>query len=401
MRLIDVWNSTLSRARNIGRIFFDPLYVLRRQAERGVERLGQVEARSDQPMPDSSSPSSPPSSSPNQLPDRSTSSLQSPTTDSQLRTKPDRLRKAASRITLRRISQTEKTVHLPSPPSHPSAPSHQAQLDPFLGKEIQRRGRYQFQKKLDQNNLDLPQTNPVSSTYTRYEGRTQGTQTVWINVYELSPKEFSPDEITERKQKFERINHLRLQPDRGKDFRLVSLREAIADQKEPYCYLITDPIEHGITLREYLSSQPTSQKQMSPERVRQVLDQVLQTLRFLHTQVYDPIYKQWGLVHGNISFDSLWIVEHQSVSDSNRPGFWIYVTDLALWEDLFRAPAQTEQKQKQLTPKRDLHALGEVAKELLKPDSNNNSMNEQKLQSDDKNLNLENLELFIQQLIDS
>jgi hypothetical protein len=90
---------------------------------------------------------------------------------------------------------------------------------------------------------------------------------------------------------------------------------------------------------------------------------VLQTLLHLHQQeiVLPSGQRQFGLVHGNLSLDSLLWVEY-------GPRQWfVYLTDLALWERLFDPPT-AELFNFTVTPatvERDLIALGEMGYTLL------------------------------------
>jgi serine/threonine protein kinase len=175
-----------------------------------------------------------------------------------------------------------------------------------------------------------------------------------IKEYLLPEGEFNDKEVNERKDKFEELTNVNLKNKGGQDFRLVVPYDAIAPRDERRCYLITQPINNAITLREYLKqlNSPLNSKQ-----VREVLKQVLQTLWFLHTQKVrlpngEVLY---GLAHGNLSLDSLLIVTHNQQ-------FFIYLCDLALWEDLFKSPTA---KITVHSPEQDLQDLGRLSLYLL------------------------------------
>jgi serine/threonine protein kinase len=184
---------------------------------------------------------------------------------------------------------------------------------------------------------------------------------ILIKEYLLPERDFNKQEARERKEKFERLASLNLKNGGGQDFRLVSPWDAIAPPNEKRCYLIIEPPIHNcITLREYLLRNGP----MTPQQVREVLYQVLQTLWFLHTQKLrissDEV--QQGLPHGNLSLDSLAIATNNQPTAFNEPQFFIYVSDLALWEDLFKPPTV---KIINHLPEQDLKELGYVSFYLL------------------------------------
>jgi ABC-type phosphate transport system substrate-binding protein len=183
---------------------------------------------------------------------------------------------------------------------------------------------------------------------------------VIIKEYLLPDREFNKKEAEERKRKFERVSRVNLKNGGGQDFRLISPWDAIASTNERSCYLILEqPINNSVTLREHLANNGS----MSGKQVRQLLYQVLQTLWFLHSQRlrFSADEVQQGLPHGNLSLDSLLIVvNNQSAID--EPQFFIYVSDLALWEDLFKPPTT---KIPNHSPEKDLQNLGYVCFYLL------------------------------------
>ncbi|KYC42246.1 hypothetical protein WA1_19900 [Scytonema hofmannii PCC 7110] len=175
-----------------------------------------------------------------------------------------------------------------------------------------------------------------------------------IKEYLLPEGEFNNTEVSDRKEKFEQLISINLKQKGGQDFRLVIPYDAIAPRDERRCYLINEPINNAITLREYLKqlNSPLTSKQ-----VREVLKQVLQTLWFLHTQKVRLPNGQvlYGLAHGNLSLDSLLIV-------TNNHQFFIYLCDLAIWEDLFQSPTA---KITTHSPEQDLQDLGKLSLYLL------------------------------------
>ena len=228
---------------------------------------------------------------------------------------------------------------------------------PILQKEQElrggRRGRYRIEGLLkDGERVRLYQgTHLINS------------KPILIKEYLLPERDFNKQEARERKDKFERLASLNLKNGGGQDFRLVSPWDAIAppNEKEKRCYLIIEPPMHNcITLREYLHANGA----MTQEQVRKVLDQVLQTLWFLHTQKLrissDEV--QQGLPHGNLNLDSLGIAINSQPTAFDEPQFFIYVSDLALWEDLFKPPTA---KIINYSPEQDLKELGYVSFYLL------------------------------------
>ena len=194
-----------------------------------------------------------------------------------------------------------------------------------------------------------------------YKGvQVSNSQPVFIKEYLLPKRYFNQDEAEIRKQVFKRVAGVNLADSRNLNFRISQPWEAITDANEERCYLLTkNSLDLNPTLKEYLASNGP----MNAQGVYQVLNQVLQTLEFLHTQKFSlPSGQiQYGLVHGNLSLDTLLIVNQELATpnqeeiididledpeDSDffwnnyRTGladshFFIYLCDLALWESLF------------------------------------------------------------------
>lgn len=164
------------------------------------------------------------------------------------------------------------------------------------------------------------------------------------------------EDVQQRQATFVRIANITSADGRDRDFRLIIPWEAIADEQERRCYLITkSDIETLPTLNTYLSSHGA----MTTEQVKLLLDQILQTLEFLHGQRFQFSSTgqiQTGLVHGNLNLESVLIYE------SNQQDFFVYLTDLLLWEYLFYRPdTQTHPK----TIADDLTAVGEIGFKML------------------------------------
>jgi ABC-type phosphate transport system substrate-binding protein len=179
----------------------------------------------------------------------------------------------------------------------------------------------------------------------------QDKQPVIIKEYLLPNRCFNESETLKRKEAFKRVGGVSLADSRIQNFRLVETKEAIADEKGERCYLITQGIESSQTLAKYLIEKGA----MTSADVREVLNQGLQTLQFLHTQklCFPSNQVQLGITHGNISLDSTLI------KIENNQKFSIYFCDLAIWENLFMPPNIAQPVPAR--PEQDLESLGLVA----------------------------------------
>lgn len=214
-----------------------------------------------------------------------------------------------------------------------------------------RRGRYRVKEFLQEG-----------ESMRLYEGtQVMNNKPILIKEYLLPDGIFNQKEAKERKEKFEKLASLNLKNGGGQDFRLISPWDAIAPSNEKRCYLIFEPpIHNSLTLREYLQKNGA----MTPQQVRVVLSQVLQTLWFLHSQrlrIFEDELKQ-GVPHGNLNLDSLLIAIDSQPSALDKPQFFIYAADLALWEDLSKPPTA---RLSERSPKQDLIDLGYVSFYLL------------------------------------
>ncbi|MBE9257606.1 substrate-binding domain-containing protein [Dolichospermum sp. LEGE 00246] len=180
-------------------------------------------------------------------------------------------------------------------------------------------------------------------------------QPIEIKEYILPNRCFNEQETLERKQIFQRVGGIQLADSRIQNFRLVNTREAIADEKGERCYLISQRIEASQTLSQYLKHNG----KMTASQVREILNQTLQTLEFLHSQKirFPSNQVKQGIGHGNINLDSVLI---KPISNQQ---FYIYLCDLAIWENLFIPPAIAQPAPAQ--QEKDLESLGLVAFYLL------------------------------------
>ncbi|NES86204.1 MAG: hypothetical protein F6K10_35240, partial [Moorea sp. SIO2B7] len=176
-------------------------------------------------------------------------------------------------------------------------------------------------------------------------------QPILIKEYLLPKEYFNPEEIKERKEDFVNFSgSLKLVDDRFQDFRLINPWEAIADTNEERCYLV---IQNNLYKAPTLGSYLAETGKMSDIEVPQVIDQVLQSLQFIHTQNFRLPYGgvESELTHGNLNLDTLLIVP-------NFQGFYIYLCDLSLWEERCLPPQSEIPTHSQ---EQDLKDLGYVA----------------------------------------
>ncbi len=207
-----------------------------------------------------------------------------------------------------------------------------------------RRGQYQFEAFLKVRNwgrlyhgIDLSDRQPVV-----------------IKEFLLPDRYFTPQDVVKRRDRFNQVTGIHLADGRHQDLRVVSPSDAIAPLGENRAYLVTDgTLDTFPTLTQYL----TATGPMSAAQVRTVLLQMLQTLEGLHGQKYrlpSGIIHP-GIHHGNISIDSVLIVP-------TFQGFYVYLSDPALWENIFEPPLL---EPKEPSVETDLRDLGHVAFYLM------------------------------------
>jgi serine/threonine protein kinase len=191
-------------------------------------------------------------------------------------------------------------------------------------------------------------------------------KSVIIREYFLPGHIFNGAEIQQRKQEFERLAGVNLSEGRVHDFRVIGSIEAIADDHENRCYLITKgSLNFNPTLRDYLQEQGPMQER----QVHEIIKQILQTLEFLHTHKFrlGNAQVQRGLVHGNINLDSILFVKCENQDKVNDHQFFVYATDLGIWENLFLAPTskKIDISVPDFKPQVDLSDLGRLSFFLL------------------------------------
>jgi ABC-type phosphate transport system substrate-binding protein len=177
-----------------------------------------------------------------------------------------------------------------------------------------------------------------------YKGtQTSNGQSVVVKEYLLPKQYFNAVEVQQRRTALSQITKGNLTTPKGREFRLVTPSDTIADPASDRVYLIfLGEIAALPTLKQVL----TETGAFSASRVRQFLNQMLQSLHFLHSQPSSFGSEATGTAHGNLGLDSL------VISDNN----YVYVCDLTSWEQLFvPAPRQVP------LPEQDLIDLGSVA----------------------------------------
>ncbi len=199
-----------------------------------------------------------------------------------------------------------------------------------------------------------------------YQGRQIGSERlVAIREYLLPPQQFSPSEIRQRQSSFRNRGGLALADGRPERFRLLEPFDTIPDQKAPRCYLVDCSGQDLLpTLRMHL----TQHGAWTSQQVWRFFDQALQTLESLHGQKFVlPVGTvRQGIVHGNLTLDSLLIESAYEPAFASDPQFLIYMTDLLLWEALFDPPHQADTNPSVTD---DLAAIGKIGYRLLTGDA--------------------------------
>ena len=174
-------------------------------------------------------------------------------------------------------------------------------------------------------------------TFRVYKGfHVQTNKSILIKEYLLLDRNYNRKERKICKEKFAEINKINFRKGSTQDFRIISPFEAIAPPRENRCYLITEPVNNSITLKEYLENEGS----LSPKQIVDILDQILQTLWFLSTnRIRLPSGEiQNGMAHGNLNLNTISIVTSQQYSSKEEPQLFAYVCDLAVWEHIFLPP---------------------------------------------------------------
>ena len=225
---------------------------------------------------------------------------------------------------------------------------------PEGGQLFGKQGQYQIGQSLGQRGIGR-----------LYQGiRLSSEEPVIIQEYLLPEKYFSTEEQQQYQELFTTLAGFSLSDGRVQDARVVLPLEAIPDSSGERCYLVTSSVDSSPTLNRYCASHGP----FDSNAVLSILNQVLQTLIFLHQQKFTLLagQVQEGIIHGNLSLDSLlWVA---SPKGKDTEGL-VYLTDFALRERLFD-PVLVDRGQPNYQD--DLAALGQVAFFLLNGATVNN-----------------------------
>ena len=179
-------------------------------------------------------------------------------------------------------------------------------------------------------------------------------RSVIVKEYLIPRRYFPSTEIRlQKKEIFTRVVNFQVAQTIPSDFRLIIPSEGISDRDRDSCYLITNNLAALPNLKTYL----VQQGRMEREQVIKLLDQVLQSLEFLHSHQWKFASGeiQQGLIHGNLSLDTLLISQ-------TEVGFLVYLWDLSVWDELFQ-PTNVPIANKKVVD--DLTALGNIGLYLL------------------------------------
>ncbi len=197
-----------------------------------------------------------------------------------------------------------------------------------------------------------------------YGGTLQDTkQAIVLKEYLLPSRYFNVAEKRATQDTIKKLAGLSLLGSPGQDFRILSPIEVISDGDDERCYVILDERSTNPTLNQTLQKTGV----LSTDTVRSLLNQILQILEVLHEQKFQlPLGQiQSGLVHGNLNLDTVLIKADATAATTNattsatktltktltktstvpqksitlRPSnFFVYLSDLMLWESLCKTP---------------------------------------------------------------
>ncbi|MBD2576496.1 hypothetical protein [Oscillatoria sp. FACHB-1406] len=159
---------------------------------------------------------------------------------------------------------------------------------------------------------------------------------VLLKEYLLLKENLSGREVEESLDRFEDLSNLNISEEQGKRFRIIVPQDIIVDRQEKRCYLVSEPLENCLTLREWLNATET----ITFHQTIKILDDILQTLWFIHNHKF-----RFGgnlkpsLAHKNLTPDSIKIVIHRTQEPISKTPFSVYLADLALWENLILSSA--------------------------------------------------------------
>jgi serine/threonine protein kinase len=163
---------------------------------------------------------------------------------------------------------------------------------------------------------------------------------VILKEYLLPKHCFNDVEIQQRRAALLQLTKATLSTSKSAEFRVINPLEAIADPSSDRVYLV---------FPDHLAATPTLSHALhetgafSASVVRQILNQALQTLHFLHSS---PV-GMTNSAHGNLSLESL----------LRREDGYLYLCDRSCWEQLFLPTA----RETSATTHQDLVDLGFIA----------------------------------------
>jgi serine/threonine protein kinase len=197
---------------------------------------------------------------------------------------------------------------------------------------------------------------------------------VQVKEYTLPERILSEKEISHYHYFFGEVIHQNHKLTHSPDFRLVKLLDGIYDRKSNQCYLVTKPFEDTVALKDYLNN---SSNRMDAFQIREVLRQVLETLHFLHNACwidFPSVRQIKGIPHANLSLNSLLLRSLKNSNAQSGKEFFVYVTNLGLWEHLFLPPGpeqfytssklEPDESHLNALKQKDLQALCHIAHQL-------------------------------------
>ncbi|NET15883.1 MAG: protein kinase family protein, partial [Okeania sp. SIO1H6] len=165
-----------------------------------------------------------------------------------------------------------------------------------------------------------------------------------VRQYEATPTAQQKQQVLIQefltRSSYDRLPVVTYQNVKVKEFRLLLPIDVIKDyyednQQDIRWYLILEKIPNSLTLREYINQR---YQPLTPIQFSKILQQILQTLEFLHNcyEIHFLGKIRKGIGHGNLNLDSLLVVIYASQFASNEEDeeLRIYVSRLALWEQL-------------------------------------------------------------------
>jgi hypothetical protein len=173
-----------------------------------------------------------------------------------------------------------------------------------------------------------------------YSGtQTDTKQKIVLKEYLLPSHYFNLEERRTRQEALKSLAGLSLMSNPGQNFRILSPFSVLVQDER--CYLFFGQTAAHPTLKRMLQGLGP----LPAYTVKRLLNQILQILEVLHEQTFQlPMGKtQPGLAHGNLNLETILIDLDQSSSMAEPSmfgvsDFFLYLSDLALWEGQFKPP---------------------------------------------------------------